>query len=91
MQVSLEYAEEHLSDLVAAADKGEVVEITRSQMPALTLTASIRPKAVLKDGRRVLGAGRGEMRVPNEDEWRAMDAELEDLMNNSPLFPVEKP
>jgi hypothetical protein len=49
-----------------------------------------QPKPVLVDGRRVLGAGRGEMRIPSEEEWRAMDLELEALMNNSPLFPEEE-
>jgi hypothetical protein len=41
------------------------------------------------EGPRILGAGRGEMRVPSDEEWRAMDKQLERLMNDSPLFPDE--
>jgi hypothetical protein len=38
------------------------------------------------NGKRILGAGRGEMRVPSEEEWKAMDAVVERQMCHDPLM-----
>ncbi len=52
MKVSAQYAETHLSDLISAADNGEVVEIARPDKPTLKLVVSTpvsppnRPAAV---------------------------------------------
>ncbi len=94
MQVSLHYAQEHLEDLASALDRGEEVEIARPEKPSLKLVISNPAKLVSKglvgaDGKRVLGAGRGEMIVPTWEEWKAMDKELEQLINESTLFPSE--
>ncbi|HZL25210.1 MAG TPA: type II toxin-antitoxin system Phd/YefM family antitoxin [Acidobacteriaceae bacterium] len=85
MQVNLQYAEEHFTDLVSAADSGQEVEISRPDKPALKLVVSKATAPVLKDGMRVLGAGIGELRVPSEEEWRAMDLEMEREMLDAPL------
>jgi len=85
MTVNVQYAETHFADLVAAADKGEPIEISRPDKPTLRLIVSAQPPAK-RIGRRVLGAGRGEMRVPSEDEWAAMDNELKRQMNDAPLM-----
>ncbi|MDQ2924958.1 MAG: hypothetical protein M3R43_05315 [Acidobacteriota bacterium] len=87
MQVNLQYAEEHLSDLASAVDNGQQVEISRPDKPTLKLVVSNSPSAVKKTGKRILGAGRGELRVPSVEEWKAMDKELGRQMNDSPLFP----
>ena len=84
MKVSAQYAQEHLDDLLAAAGSGEEVEIARPDQSAFRLTL-VRP-APKPPARRILGAGRGELRVPSEEEWRAMDKELESQMNDSPLM-----
>jgi antitoxin (DNA-binding transcriptional repressor) of toxin-antitoxin stability system len=84
VNVSLQYAESHLADLADAVDKGEPIEISRPDKPTLSLIVSARPPAK-ETGRRILGAGRGEMRVPSEEEWAAMDKELERQMN-APLW-----
>jgi antitoxin (DNA-binding transcriptional repressor) of toxin-antitoxin stability system len=87
MQVSLQYAAEHLADLASAARRGEEVEIAQPDQPTLKLVvseASIPAKP--KTGRRILGAGVGELRVPSEEEWRAMDKELEREMLDAPLI-----
>jgi antitoxin (DNA-binding transcriptional repressor) of toxin-antitoxin stability system len=74
MQVDLQYAEEHFTDLVSAADSGQEVEISRPDKPTLKLIVSkVTTTPVLKDGERILGAGRGELRVPSVDEWKGMD------------------
>jgi antitoxin (DNA-binding transcriptional repressor) of toxin-antitoxin stability system len=90
MQVSLQYAAEHLAELASAARRGEEIEIAQPDEPPIKLVVSTSPSFAAKSGRRILGAGRGEMIVPSEAEWQAMDEELASLMNNSPLFPAEK-
>src|SRR5665213_603115 len=58
MKVSAQYAEEHLTDILNAADSGEEVEIARPDQTTYRLTlvksAPIKPKWP-----RILGAGRG--------------------------------
>ncbi len=84
MKVNVQYAETHLADLISAASRGETVEIEGPEHTAQILTF---PTPKPTTGPRILGAGRGEMRVPSDEEWRAMDKQLERLMNDSPLFP----
>lgn len=84
MKVNVQYAEAHLTDLISAASRGETVQIEGPEHTAQILTFRT-PKPEI--GHRILGAGRGEMRVPSDEEWQAMDKELERLMNDSPLFP----
>jgi len=90
MQVNFKYAEEHFADIASAAYDGQEVEIARPDKPTLRLVVSNEPPpAAKKSGKRILGAGRGELRVPSAEEWKAMDKELERLMNDGPLFPEE--
>ena len=90
MQVNLQYAEEHLAELANAADKGEVVEISRPDKPALKLVVSNSPSRQERMGKRILGAGRGELRIPSDEEWAAMDKELEREMLDRPLVSGEE-
>ena len=71
MKVSAQYAQEHLADFLSAADNGEEVEIARPDQSAFRLT--LVRSAPKQAGRRILGAGRGELRVPSFEEWQAMD------------------
>jgi antitoxin (DNA-binding transcriptional repressor) of toxin-antitoxin stability system len=75
MKVSVQYAAEHFEDLVVAAHNGEAVEIACAGQPALQLVRSSGIEAAEPGGDRVLGAGRGELRVPSDEEWDAMDKE----------------
>jgi antitoxin (DNA-binding transcriptional repressor) of toxin-antitoxin stability system len=89
MKVNVQYAESHLADLISAASRGEVVEIEGEESTAQIL-AFPKPKLGGITGRRVLGAGRGEVRVPSIEEWKAVDKELlEAMMADSPISPVE--
>ena len=89
MQVNVQYAREHLEDLIASAQQGEEVEIARDGQPlAKLIVMPVKPETA-SQGERILGAGRGELRIPSDEEWKAMDKELEDLMLNGPLFPDE--
>lgn len=75
MKVSAQYAQEHFADILTAIDTGEEVELTRPGQPSVRLIL-VEPAPVKKrhpNGKRILGAGRGEMRVPSEEEWKAMD------------------
>jgi len=88
MKVDVQYAEVHLADLIAAASRGEIVEID-TPVACAQIYASPKPVGIKAVGARILGAGRGEIIVPTEEEWRAADKELERLMNDGPIFPVE--
>ncbi len=90
MTVTAQYAAEHFEELVSKVDGGESVEITRPGLATLclaaepgfgTTTLGIRDA----EGRRILGQGRGELRVPTEAEWAAMDRELDYEMTQAPL------
>ena len=85
MKVSAQYAEEHFSDILDAADGGEEVEIVRPDHPSYRLEL-VKPEPVKPTGKRILGAGRGEMIVPSWEEWKAMDKELEREINDAPLI-----
>ncbi len=89
MKVDVQYAEVHLADLIAAASRGEIVEID-TPVACAQIYASPKPtSAKTLGGRRILGAARGEIAMPSEEEWRAADKELERLMNDGSVFPDE--
>jgi antitoxin (DNA-binding transcriptional repressor) of toxin-antitoxin stability system len=73
MQVTLQYATEHLDELASAADNGEDVEIARPEKPLLRLVTS----ATLPDGQAgdddPLGALRRKVSAVRFDEWQRMD------------------
>ena len=84
MEVNVHHAKTHLSKLIAAAESGEEVIIARNGKPAVKLVVTVpqgRPSR-----RRVLGAGRGEIRVPGEREWSRMDKLVERRMKTAPLL-----
>jgi antitoxin (DNA-binding transcriptional repressor) of toxin-antitoxin stability system len=73
MQVTLQYAAEHLADLASAIDSGEEVEISRPEKPPLKLVVCDALAPAKRTGPPILGAGVGELRVPSFEEWQAMD------------------
>ena len=76
MTVSVQYAAEHLEDVLSALSSGEAVEIARPGETTLRLTASEVEGVVAQSLQpRILGAGRGELRVPSDEEWEQMDKE----------------
>ncbi len=80
MKVSAQYAQEHFADILTAIDTGEEVELTRPGQSSvrLILVESTSAKEQPATGKRILGAGVGELRVPSFEEWQAMDADLGD-------------
>jgi antitoxin (DNA-binding transcriptional repressor) of toxin-antitoxin stability system len=85
MKVTAQYAEEHLTDILIAADNGEQVEIARPERPTYRLEL-VKPIAVKPVGKRSLGGGRGKMIVPGWEEWKAMDKQIEQEMCDAPLI-----
>ncbi len=81
MKVSAEYAQEHFADILTAIDTGEEVELTRPGQPSVRLIL-VEPAPAKElpttNGKRILGAGVGELCVPTFEEWQAMDADLGD-------------
>jgi antitoxin (DNA-binding transcriptional repressor) of toxin-antitoxin stability system len=81
MKVSVQHASEHFQDLVSAANDGQLVEIDQPDKPALHLVRSAAPASPNPTGKRILGAGRGELRVPSDEEWERMDREWRQSFN----------
>lgn len=86
MKVSAQYAREHFDEIASAVDHGEAVEIERGNRPTLRLVPCPPGDEPRLPGRRVLGAGRGELCVPDEAEWKRMDEETNREMNDAPLM-----
>ena len=90
MTISAQYAETTVADLLYAADKGEEVVIARPGKPALRLVQdeAFEPSKPRVVGRKHLfGAWEGLVTLPTDEEWKAMDKEIEDDMLNGPIFP----
>ena len=85
MQVSAQFALSHFDEISSAIDRGEEVEILRPGKPTLRLVPDPVPSQT-RIGKRVLGAGIGELRVPSDREWRQMDQEIESEMCDAPLI-----
>lgn len=85
MKIPVRYPEEQFPDIIATAYSREEVEIELPGKPALFLAqhpgastgaAPRRPRAQL------LGAWEGKVALPTDEEWDAMDKEIEDEMLN---------
>jgi len=75
MTVTVKYAAEHLEELLDAMGAGNSVEVMRPDKPTLRLSGEAQAATPTKTGKRILGAGRGELRVPSDEEWERMDKE----------------
>jgi prevent-host-death family protein len=82
--VNMHEAKTHLSKLVARVEAGEQIMITRAGQPA----AKLVPVTQEKPGPRKLGGWEGKMRMPTDAEWEEMDREIEELFEQSEIFPT---
>jgi len=82
-QVNMHEAKTNLSKLVAQVERGEEIVITRAGTPAARLV----PVAQAKPGKRKLGGWEGKVKMPSDAEWEAMDREIEQLFEESEIFP----
>lgn len=81
--VNMHEAKTHLSKLVERVEGGEEIVISRAGKPA----AKLVPVSQKKLGKRKLGGWEGKMRVPSDAEWEEMDREIEQLFEESEIFP----
>jgi prevent-host-death family protein len=84
-QVNMHEAKTHLSRLVGRVEGGEQIVISRAGKPAAMLV----PVEMKKPGRRTLGGWEGKLELPSDREWKKMDKEIEQLFEESEIFPRE--
>lgn len=76
MTVTMQYASEHLDELLTALEGGDSVEVLRPDKPVMRLSGASGQVAVVPQAnKRVLGAGRGELRALSDEEWGQIDKE----------------
>jgi prevent-host-death family protein len=80
--VNMHAAKTNLSRLVGRVEAGEEIVIDRAGKPAAKLVP-------VKLGPRKLGGWEGRMEVPSDEEWEQMDREIEQLFEESEIFPGE--
>ncbi len=83
-QVNMHEAKTHLSKLVERVEGGEEIVISRAGKPAAKLVPIIKAKPA----KRKLGGWEG-MKMPSDEEWEQMDKEIEQLFEESEIFPGE--
>ena len=86
MQVTTQYAREHLDELLTFADGGEDIEIAREGQPLAKLIVMPPLPTVPAGGKRILGAGRGIFLPALDDQWQQMKEEDARRMNDAPLM-----
>lgn len=84
-QVNMHEAKTHLSRLVERVEDGAEIVISRAGKPA----AKLVPVTQAKAGPRKLGGWEGRMELPSDREWEQMDREVEQLFEESEIFPGE--
>jgi antitoxin (DNA-binding transcriptional repressor) of toxin-antitoxin stability system len=90
MQVNLQFAEEHLADLVSAVDAGQEVEISRPDKPSLKLVVSqTAPEPRKFDRTGMIGSGKGQIWYADDWDSPEVNEEIARLFNESKLFPDE--
>jgi prevent-host-death family protein len=82
--VNMHEAKTHLSRLVERVEGGEEIVISRAGKPAAKLVPVSK-----KLGPRKLGGWEGKMKMPSDEEWEKMDKEIEQLFEESEIFPRE--
>jgi len=83
-QVNMHEAKTHLSRLVEEVEGGREIVISRAGKPAVKLVPIARPQP----GKRVLGTLRGKIALPSDEEWAAIDREIEQDFEESEVFPT---
>ncbi|HEX4670361.1 MAG TPA: type II toxin-antitoxin system prevent-host-death family antitoxin [Solirubrobacterales bacterium] len=81
--VNMHEAKTHLSKLVERVEGGEEIVIDRAGKPA----AKLVPVTQAKPGKRKLGGWEGKVELPPDEEWEKMDKEIEQLFEESEIFP----
>jgi prevent-host-death family protein len=83
--VNIHEAKTHFSKLVRRAEAGEEIVVRRGREPV----ARIAPLKRKKGGVTGRGSMRGEIKMPSDEEWKEMDREIEQMFEESEIFPGE--
>ncbi len=86
MVVRAQYASEHFEEPLSATNRGEEVEISREDRPALTLVAK-RTAEPHRPESELVGLFRGQMWVSSDFDSPELNKEIEDEFLNGPVFP----
>ena len=86
MKVSAQYAEDHFREILATAARGEEIDIASEGQQAFRLYLVPREESKKRNGPIVLGAGMGELIVPDDEQWLAMKAEDAEYWENHNLM-----
>jgi prevent-host-death family protein len=91
MEVNVHHAKTHLSKLIQRAENGEEVIIARNGKPTVKLVPVVEETS--ESAYRIPGRLKGKLNLPEnwEEEWKLMDKELEELMNDEPLMSEAPP
>lgn len=80
-------AKTNFSQLVRRAEAGEEIVVRRGRDPVARIV-SLEPKRGGVSGR---GSMKGEIRIPSGKEMKKVEAEIEQLFEESEIFPAEQP
>ncbi len=87
MQVSAEYAQSHLEELLAATEIGEEIQIARPDKPTIKLTLAPSPLPFDRTG--MIGSGKGKIWYADDWDSPETNEEIARLFNEGPIFPDE--
>lgn len=79
-------AKTNFSQLVRRAEAGEEIVVRRGRDPVARIV-SLEPKRGGVSGR---GSMKGEIRMASDEEMKKMEGEIEQLFEESEIFPAEK-
>ena len=85
MEVSIHHVQAHLSKLIELAEHGEEVVIARGGEAVVKIVAvPAKPK------RKLIGSARGKIWIFDEASSPEMSKEIEEFLNEHPLFSDEE-
>ena len=79
-------AKTNFSQLVRRAEAGEEIVVRRGRNPVARIV-SLETKRGGVSGR---GSMKGEIRIPSDKEMKKIDGEIEQLFEESEIFPAQK-
>lgn len=85
--VTIHEAKTQFSKLVRRAQAGEEIVVRRGREPV----ARIMPLERKRGGVTGRGSMKGEIRMVSEEEMKKVDKEIEQMFEESVIFPEEKP
>lgn len=85
MTVTAEYAQAHLQELLAAAQDGHSVHITRDDGSAIRLVSE--PRSSTRNRRGLIGSMKGQIQYTEDWDSPEVNQEIARSFNESELFP----